>query len=75
MNNPSAESLLLAAAPATKRPTSVPWWIFLFMLLLTAINYIYHVSLSVGLLMISSELQILPAREGWMLSAFFWSYT
>lgn len=74
MNNPSAETLRLAAASATERPTSVRWRIFLIMLLLTAINYIDRASLSVALPLISSEFQIPPALEGLMLSAFFWSY-
>jgi ACS family D-galactonate transporter-like MFS transporter len=74
MNNPSAETLRLAAASATERRTSVRWRIFLIMLLLTAINYIDRASLSVALPLISSEFQIPPALEGLMLSAFFWSY-
>ena len=61
-------------AAGAERPTTVRWRIFLILLLLSAINYIDRASLSVALPLISTEFEMTSAREGLMLSAFFWSY-
>jgi MFS transporter, ACS family, D-galactonate transporter len=52
----------------------VRWNIFLLMLLLVSINYIDRASLSVAMPLIATEFDLDPARQGLLLSSFFWTY-
>src|SRR6202049_970332 len=61
--------------PAPVVTTSrVRWNIFLLMLLLVSINYIDRASLSVAMPLIAKEFDLDPARQGLLLSSFFWTY-
>lgn len=55
-------------------PTKVRWKIFLVMLMLISINYIDRASLSVAMPMIAKEFDISPAKQGLLMSSFFWTY-
>jgi len=52
----------------------VRWRIFFLLLLLVSINYVDRASLSVALPVISAEFHLSAAQQGFLLSAFFWTY-
>jgi MFS transporter, ACS family, D-galactonate transporter len=58
----------------TARMTTVRWKIFFLLLTLVSINYIDRAALSVSMPLISREFQLTPARQGLILSSFFWTY-
>ena len=61
--------------PVHKSPRS-PRWVIVFLLLLSVcINYIDRGSLSVAAPILSEEFSLSPSKLGYLLSAFFWSYT
>src|ERR1700732_5456008 len=62
------------AATDVAKPTAVRWKIFLLMLFLISINYIDRASLSVAMPLIAKEFDLDPARQGLLLSSFFWTY-
>ncbi|WP_051248803.1 MFS transporter [Inquilinus limosus] len=64
----------VAAAARTEAPSSVRWKVFAFVAVLTVINLADRTSLSVGMPAIAKELELSPAMQGVLLSAFFWSY-
>src|SRR5436853_2655664 len=60
---------------AHKSPRS-PRWVIVFLLLLSVcINYVDRGSLSVAAPIPSQEFLLSPRKLGYLLSAFFWSYT
>jgi len=54
--------------------SGVRWRIFFLLLLLVSINYVDRASLSVALPVISAEFHLSGAQQGFLLSAFFWTY-
>src|SRR5438552_15039136 len=54
---------------------SARWGIVCLLLLSVCINYIDRGSLSVAAPILSDEFSLSPRRLGYLLSAFFWSYT
>ena len=62
--------------PPAARPFKVPGRTFVYALLfiMTAINYVDRVNLSVGASSIAKELSLSPIQLGWLFSAFLWSY-
>ncbi len=58
------------------RPFKVPGRGFVYALLfiMTAINYVDRVNLSVGASSIAREFSLSPVELGWLFSAFLWSY-
>lgn len=54
--------------------SGVRWRIFFLLLLLVSINYVDRASLSVALPVISAEFHLSAAQQGFLLSAFFWTY-
>jgi len=59
---------------ALPRRSGVRWRIFFLLLLLVSINYVDRASLSVALPVISAEFHLSAAQQGFLLSAFFWTY-
>ncbi|HWE88534.1 MAG TPA: MFS transporter [Pseudonocardiaceae bacterium] len=60
---------------ATARPsTRVRWKIFGLVWVLVLINFIDRSSVSVALPLIGKDLRLSASVEGWILSAFFWTY-
>lgn len=59
----------------TSARTSVRWRIFLLMLMLIAINYVDRASISVAMPAIAKEFDLDLATQGFILSAFFVTYT
>jgi len=55
--------------------TSARWGIVVLLLLSVCINYIDRGSLSVAAPILSDEFLLSPRKLGYLLSAFFWSYT
>ena len=51
------------------------WIVVLLLFFAAAINYVDRGSLSVAVPRLSSELSLSPTQTGFLLSAFFWSYT
>jgi ACS family D-galactonate transporter-like MFS transporter len=60
--------------PALPRRSGVRWRIFFLLLLLVSINYVDRASLLVALPVISAEFKLSAAQQGFLLSAFFWTY-
>lgn len=56
-------------------PTTNRWIIVGLLLLSVGINYIDRGSLSVAAPVLSKEFELSPGKLGYLLSAFFWSYT
>lgn len=63
-----------ATAIAEARPGSVRWGIFGIVFLLVVVNLIDRIALSIAMPTIAKEFSLSPARQGMILSAFFWSY-
>ena len=63
-------AITLTPARATNR-----WVIVVLLLLSVCINYIDRGSLSVAAPILSKEFDLSPKELGYLLSAFFWSYT
>jgi len=65
-----------AHGPQTARPPRIPGRVFVYALLfmMTAINYVDRVNLSIGAGSIAKELGLSPIQLGWLFSAFLWSY-
>lgn len=68
MNSPRDNHSALA------RRSGVRWRIFFLLLLLVSLNYVDRASLSVALPVISAEFHLSAAQQGFLLSAFFWTY-
>ena len=62
------------ALATTARATSVRWRIFAIIFLLTMVNLIDRVSLSIAMPTIAKEFSLSPAMQGLILSSFFWAY-
>jgi ACS family D-galactonate transporter-like MFS transporter len=62
------------ALATTTRATSVRWRIFAIIFLLTMVNLIDRVSLSIAMPTIAKEFSLSPAMQGLILSSFFWAY-
>ena len=54
--------------------TNTRWRVVTLMFILYTINCIDRIALSVGLPVISKEFALTPAMQGFILSAFFWTY-
>lgn len=66
----------MSASPSGALPrTSVRWKIFCIIFLITLINLVDRISLSIAMPTISKEMNLSPALQGLILSSFFWSYT
>jgi MFS transporter, ACS family, D-galactonate transporter len=63
-----------SAPAATGGRSRVRWKIVTLLLMLVALNYVDHGSISVALPLITKELHIPKEATGIVLSAFFWSY-
>jgi len=64
------------ALPRTLAMSTKAKWIMMAMLFISAsINYVDRGSLSVAAPVLSNELSLSPVQLGYLLSAFFWSYT
>jgi MFS transporter, ACS family, D-galactonate transporter len=57
-----------------QRATSVRWRIFGVVFLITLINLVDRISLSIAMPTIAKEFTLSPAMQGLILSSFFWSY-
>ena len=55
--------------------SSVRWKIFGIIFLITLINLVDRISLSIAMPTISKEMDLSPTIQGLILSSFFWSYT
>lgn len=62
------------AISTTARASSVRWRIFSIIFLLTMVNLIDRVSLSIAMPTIGKEFSLSPAMQGLILSSFFWAY-
>ena len=62
------------AIATTARATSVRWRIFAIVFLLTMVNLIDRVSLSIAMPTIAKEFELSPSMQGLILSSFFWAY-
>src|ERR1700712_4562720 len=62
-----------SVASATKAST-VRWRIFAIIFVLTMVNLIDRVSLSIAMPTIAKEFTLSPAMQGLILSSFFWAY-
>jgi MFS family permease len=60
---------------AAPREASDRWFIVVLLLLSVCINYIDRGSLSVTVPVLKKEFSLSPEKLGYLLSAFFWSYT
>ncbi len=56
------------------RPSSVRWWIFSFIALLTAINLADRTAIAIAMPTIAHEFGLRPFMQGMIMSAFFWTY-
>ncbi|MEG5264784.1 MFS transporter [Pseudomonas sp. JDS28PS106] len=63
-----------ATSTATTRASSVRWRIFAIIFLLTMVNLIDRVSLSIAMPTIAREFSLSPSMQGLILSSFFWAY-
>lgn len=63
-----------ATSTATTRASSVRWRIFAIIFLLTMVNLIDRVSLSIAMPTIAKEFSLSPSMQGLILSSFFWAY-
>lgn len=61
-------------AVTSERATSVRWRIFGVVFLITLINLVDRISLSIAMPTIAKEYALSPAMQGLILSSFFWSY-
>lgn len=50
------------------------WRVFWLLLAIGSISYIDRVSVSVGMPLIAEEFELTPQQQGYVLSAFFWTY-
>jgi MFS family permease len=51
------------------------WWVALLLFLLTAINYIDRVALSLAAKPVATEFGLTPVQLGYVFSSFLWTYT
>jgi ACS family D-galactonate transporter-like MFS transporter len=58
----------------SERATGVRWRIFGVVFLITLINLVDRISLSIAMPTIAKEFALSPAMQGLILSSFFWSY-
>ena len=70
----SARRLRLAAGSAIARPGRVRWGVFGVVFLLVVVNLVDRIALSIAMPTISREFQLDARTQGFILSAFFWSY-
>ena len=63
-----------ATSATTARATTVRWRIFAIIFLLTMVNLIDRVSLSIAMPTIAQEFSLSPSMQGLILSSFFWAY-
>jgi ACS family D-galactonate transporter-like MFS transporter len=61
-------------AASAQHSTSVRWRIFGVVFLITLINLVDRISLSIAMPTIAKEFTLSPAMQGLILSSFFWSY-
>ncbi|MFM0327398.1 MFS transporter [Caballeronia glebae] len=61
-------------AASSAHATSVRWRIFGVVFLITLINLVDRISLSIAMPTIAKEFALSPAMQGLVLSSFFWSY-
>jgi MFS transporter, ACS family, D-galactonate transporter len=61
-------------AASSERATSVRWRIFGVVFLITLINLVDRISLSIAMPTIAKEFALSPTMQGLVLSSFFWSY-
>jgi MFS transporter, ACS family, D-galactonate transporter len=59
---------------AALHPSSVRWWIFGFIAVLTAINLADRTAISIGMPTIAHDFALRPFMQGMIMSAFFWTY-
>jgi MFS family permease len=59
---------------AAGQPRGANWWLLGLLTFSCCINYIDRGNLSIAAPQLSKELSLSPARLGWLLSAFFWTY-
>ena len=62
------------AMAQAEKATSVRWRIFGVVFLITLINLVDRISLSIAMPTIAKEFALSPAMQGLILSSFFWSY-
>lgn len=72
MNNP--DSLALSAAAPAAVTNRRRWLVVGLLFVASLINYLDRSTISIALPLISADLHLAPAREGLLLSSFFWSY-
>ncbi|MGH3641100.1 MAG: MFS transporter [Mycobacterium sp.] len=60
--------------PQTRFTLDRRWRIFLLLLVIGSVSYIDRVSISVGMPLIADEFGLNPQQQGYVLSAFFWTY-
>jgi ACS family D-galactonate transporter-like MFS transporter len=68
------ESHAARDAASSEHATSVRWRIFGVVFLITLINLVDRISLSIAMPTIAKEFALSPAMQGLVLSSFFWSY-
>ena len=59
---------------AAPRASTVRWWIFGFIAILTAINLADRTAISIGMPTIAHDFALRPFMQGMIMSAFFWTY-
>jgi len=72
-NNPTAGAVSPTIA-VSGAASSVRWKIFGVVFLITLINLVDRISLSIAMPTIAKELALSPTMQGLILSSFFWSY-
>jgi MFS transporter, ACS family, D-galactonate transporter len=74
MQTPIEARIAPREAIQTERATSVRWRIFGVVFLITLVNLVDRISLSIAMPTIAKEFALSPAMQGLILSSFFWSY-
>ncbi len=74
MQTPLEARIAPREAIHTQPATSVRWRIFGVVFLITLVNLVDRISLSIAMPTIAKEFALSPAMQGLILSSFFWSY-
>ena len=74
-SDPNISPSSRSAVREMEKPTRTRWRIFGLLLAIVTINYVDRGSISVALPLVNRDLGINPAEAGFILSAFFWTYT
>lgn len=72
--NPEAEGIAVAGGARRNPLRSQGWWVLALLVSSICINYIDRVNLSAAAEDLAKELGMGPARMGYLLSSFFWTY-